>query len=117
MSSVFAKPLIGLVRLYQKYFSAYTPPRCKYYPTCSNYALESLRIHGATKGLLLAGWRLLRCNPLSDGGVDYPPQRGHWHASEYHQMSEAELRDYWRRLDAGEIADDTPLEIPTTVRS
>ena len=45
--------------------------RCKYHPTCSQYALDAVRKHGLVRGSLLAGWRLLRCNPWSRGGVDY----------------------------------------------
>jgi putative membrane protein insertion efficiency factor len=45
--------------------------RCKYYPSCSQYALDALREYGLVKGLILAGWRLLRCNPWSHGGVDH----------------------------------------------
>ncbi len=45
--------------------------RCKYHPSCSQYALDAFRAHGLFKGGVLAGWRLLRCNPWSRGGVDY----------------------------------------------
>ena len=45
--------------------------RCKYHPSCSQYALDALREYGLGRGLVLAGWRLLRCNPWSHGGVDY----------------------------------------------
>jgi len=45
---------------------------CKYHPSCSEYAIQALRKHGLVKGSALAGWRLLRCNPWSEGGVDYP---------------------------------------------
>jgi putative membrane protein insertion efficiency factor len=58
-----------LISAYQKYSSTRTP-RCKYYPSCSNYAAVAIKRYGF-KGLLMAGWRLLRCNPWSDGGVDY----------------------------------------------
>ncbi len=47
-------------------------PTCKYHPTCSHYAGEALRKHGFAKGSLKTAWRLLRCNPWSRGGVDYP---------------------------------------------
>ena len=46
-------------------------PRCKYHPSCSQYALDALREYGFLRGSVLAGWRLLRCNPWSHGGVDY----------------------------------------------
>ena len=45
--------------------------QCKYHPSCSQYALEALREYGLARGLVLAAWRLLRCNPWSHGGVDY----------------------------------------------
>jgi uncharacterized protein len=68
--------LILPIRFYQKFVSPALPSRCKYYPSCSAYAVEAIRVHGAGRGLLLAGWRLLRCNPLSDGGLDpVPPKR------------------------------------------
>jgi uncharacterized protein len=68
--------LLALVRTYQRFISPLFPPRCKYYPTCSNYAVEAIKVHGPWRGMALAGWRLLRCNPLSDGGLDpVPPKR------------------------------------------
>ncbi len=51
--------------------------RCKYYPSCSNYAVEALREHGAVRGTGMAAWRLLRCNPFSNGGYDPVPPRHH----------------------------------------
>jgi putative membrane protein insertion efficiency factor len=67
--------LIGLVRGYQLVVSPWIAPRCKYYPSCSAYALTALRVHGVVRGAGLAGWRLLRCNPWSLGGVDHVPPR------------------------------------------
>lgn len=61
---------LGPVRAYRRFVSPALPARCKYHPTCSAYALEAVRRHGAARGLVLAGWRLLRCNPWSLGGVD-----------------------------------------------
>jgi putative membrane protein insertion efficiency factor len=55
---------------YQKLISPALPRRCKYEPTCSRYALEAIRRYGIIRGLVLAGWRLLRCNPWSYGGYD-----------------------------------------------
>ncbi|HVD09227.1 MAG TPA: membrane protein insertion efficiency factor YidD [Gaiellaceae bacterium] len=60
-----------LVRGYQRLLSPLLPARCKYHPSCSQYALEALREYGLARGLVLAAWRLLRCNPWSHGGVDY----------------------------------------------
>ena len=67
--------LILIVKIYKKFISPLFPPCCKYYPTCSQYALDALKMHGAVKGSLLAGMRLLRCNPWSMGGVDYVPEK------------------------------------------
>jgi putative membrane protein insertion efficiency factor len=58
------------IRLYQRWVSPALAPRCRYYPTCSAYAVEAIRELGPIRGLILAGWRLLRCNPFSHGGVD-----------------------------------------------
>ena len=65
--------LLALVRGYQLIVSPWFPPSCKYYPSCSSYALTALRMHGPLRGGRLAAWRLLRCNPWSEGGVDYVP--------------------------------------------
>jgi putative membrane protein insertion efficiency factor len=58
------------IRLYQSLISPVMPARCKYHPTCSAYAVEAVREYGVLRGAVLAGWRLLRCNPFSDGGLD-----------------------------------------------
>jgi putative membrane protein insertion efficiency factor len=58
------------VRLYQRVVSPALPQRCKYHPTCSAYAVQAVRRYGILRGLALAGWRLLRCNPWSHGGLD-----------------------------------------------
>lgn len=70
--------LIGLVTVYRQVISPVLPPTCRYHPSCSAYALESLQVHGAAKGVVLAGWRLGRCNPFSKGGLDPVPERGSW---------------------------------------
>ena len=58
-----------LIKAYQAYSST-REPRCKYYPSCSNYAATAIRRYGI-KGLAMSIWRVARCNPWSDGGVDY----------------------------------------------
>jgi putative membrane protein insertion efficiency factor len=58
-----------LIKAYQA-FSSTREPRCKYYPSCSNYAATAIRRYGL-KGVAMASWRLLRCNPWSQGGLDY----------------------------------------------
>ena len=61
----------ALVWLYRRFVSPLVAPRCKYHPTCSQYAVDALRRYGALRGTALAAWRLLRCNPWSHGGVDH----------------------------------------------
>ena len=58
------------IRLYQRLISPALPRRCKYHPTCSAYATQAIERYGILRGAVLAGWRLLRCNPFSDGGYD-----------------------------------------------
>jgi uncharacterized protein len=58
------------IRLWQRAFSPALSARCKYYPSCSEYAAQAITRFGILRGLILAGWRLLRCNPWSHGGVD-----------------------------------------------
>ena len=59
------------VRLYQRAISPALPSRCKYHPSCSEYAAQAVRRYGILRGVVLAAWRLLRCNPWSHGGVDF----------------------------------------------
>jgi uncharacterized protein len=68
---MIARLLVLLVRGYQRALSPLLGDRCKYHPTCSQYAVDALREHGALRGTILAGWRVLRCNPWSHGGVDH----------------------------------------------
>jgi putative membrane protein insertion efficiency factor len=61
---------VAPIVVYQRVVSPAIPRRCKYEPTCSRYAVEAIGRYGILKGLVLAGWRLLRCNPWSYGGYD-----------------------------------------------
>jgi len=61
---------VGLIWVWRLTFGALFPTTCKYHPSCSEYAVQSLRRHGLVRGSVLAGWRLLRCNPWSRGGFD-----------------------------------------------
>jgi hypothetical protein len=61
---------IGAIRLYQRTLSPLLGPRCKYYPSCSEYAVQAIGRYGILRGAVLAAWRLLRCNPFSHGGYD-----------------------------------------------
>jgi len=62
--------ILAPVLLYQRAISPALPRRCKYEPSCSAYAVDAVREFGILRGLVLAGWRLLRCNPWSHGGYD-----------------------------------------------
>jgi putative membrane protein insertion efficiency factor len=68
-----ARCAVGIVRAYQRLLSGLKPPTCRYYPTCSEYAAQAILHRGLIRGCLLAGWRLLRCNPFSPGGYDPGP--------------------------------------------
>lgn len=70
---MIAKLLSLPIKFYRRYISPNKPPCCKYVPTCSQYALDALEEWGAIRGLLLAVWRVLRCNPFSKGGFDPVP--------------------------------------------
>jgi len=71
MSFILSK----IIKAYQLCLSPFLGPCCRFYPSCSNYALEALRVHGALKGSYLAGLRILRCGPWSKGGVDFVPEK------------------------------------------
>nr|WP_269205384.1 membrane protein insertion efficiency factor YidD [Motilibacter aurantiacus] len=67
--------LLGAVRFYQRWVSPMTPPQCRYYPSCSNYAYTAVATHGALRGSWLAARRLGRCHPFTSGGYDPVPPR------------------------------------------
>ena len=62
---------VAPVRFYRRFVSPALPRRCKYHPSCSQYAVTAIGRYGILRGLVLSGWRLLRCNPWSHGGVDF----------------------------------------------
>ena len=70
MKRLLSALLIAPIRLYQRLISPLLGPRCRYYPSCSNYAVQAIEELGPIRGTILAGWRLLRCNPFSPGGFD-----------------------------------------------
>lgn len=70
---VLAWPLIGLIKLYQYGISPLLGPKCRFYPSCSNYALQALKIHGPFHGGWLALKRISKCHPLHPGGIDEVP--------------------------------------------
>jgi putative membrane protein insertion efficiency factor len=65
--------VIGFLIAYRKVVSPLYGPVCRFYPSCSAYALEAVTVHGFLRGMWLASWRLVRCNPWNDGGVDHVP--------------------------------------------
>lgn len=75
---VLSALLVAGIRGYQRYISPLSGPKCRYYPSCSAYALGAVRTHGPVKGFLLATGRVARCNPWSRGGVDHVPEKGSW---------------------------------------
>jgi putative membrane protein insertion efficiency factor len=83
------RALIAPIRAYQRWISPSRPRRCKYEPTCSAYAVEAIERFGVVRGLVLAIWRLLRCNPFSHGGFDpvreeFTLRVGHIHPADFH---------------------------------
>ncbi len=79
---------ILLVRGYQLFISPYFPSSCRYYPTCSQYAIDAIRTHGAIKGFGLTAWRILRCNPWSEGGEDPVPGKTSGCSCGHHDSSD-----------------------------
>ncbi|MGN1112854.1 MAG: membrane protein insertion efficiency factor YidD [Acutalibacteraceae bacterium] len=69
------RPLIWLIRFYQKNISPRKKPCCRFTPSCSQYAVEAISTHGAFKGSFMAIWRILRCNPFCAGGYDPVPEK------------------------------------------
>ena len=80
LSTVLRLPrwiLLGALRAYQLVISPMTGPTCRFYPSCSQYAVIAVREHGAVRGTGYAIWRVLRCNPLNLGGIDDVPGTEH----------------------------------------
>ena len=67
--SIAARVVLAPIRVYQRFISPALPRRCKYHPTCSDYAVQAIKGYGILRGSILAAWRLLRCNPWSHGGL------------------------------------------------
>lgn len=77
------KLFILLIKFYRKFISPLKPPVCKYYPTCSCYAMQAIEKFGVIRGTALASWRILRCNPWSLGGIDYVPEKFTFRVKKY----------------------------------
>lgn len=96
--SIISKALISLVHGYQRFISPLTQPSCRYYPTCSNYMIKAVQVHGAFKGFLMGISRILRCHPFAKPGFDYVPvkfslrkNRVDHEEPDYQKMSEESL--------------------------
>lgn len=74
---------IALINFYRRFISPLFPAKCKYYPTCSAYALTAVKRFGFIRGTMLAVWRILRCNPWSLGGIDPVPEKFTFKASKF----------------------------------
>jgi putative membrane protein insertion efficiency factor len=72
--------LLGAILAYRGLSSGMAGGRCRFHPSCSTYALDAVRVHGAVKGSILAVWRILRCSPLTPGGLDPVPPGRRWRA-------------------------------------
>lgn len=102
------KILTGPIRFYQKNISPHTPPTCRYHPTCSTYALQAVEKHGALKGGVMGLARIIRCNPMVDGGVDEVPDYftirrnpdniDDYHVPEFLMPAEKEVQETVERL-------------------
>ncbi len=68
------KTLVAFIKFYQIFISALLGPRCRFYPSCSQYTIEAIETHGSFKGLYLATKRIAKCHPLHPGGIDMVPQ-------------------------------------------
>lgn len=73
VTKIIPTMLQGLIRLYQRVISPLLGPRCRFYPSCSQYTLEALAVHGLWRGLWLGARRIARCHPLNEGGFDPVP--------------------------------------------
>jgi putative membrane protein insertion efficiency factor len=82
--AVVAAPVVGLIKLYQLFLSPMRPQTCRFYPSCSAYALTAVQRFGVVRGSWLAARRLLRCHPWNPGGVDHVPPREPERMSEHH---------------------------------
>jgi putative membrane protein insertion efficiency factor len=83
--------LIAIIRLYRMTLSGWLGGQCRYLPSCSQYAEQAIRAHGAVRGLVLAAWRVARCNPYGKGGID-PVPAAHRGGPEYDDVVQPRVR-------------------------
>ncbi|GGH25333.1 membrane protein insertion efficiency factor YidD [Paenibacillus segetis] len=85
--AVMRKVVQGPIHVYRKFISPLKPPTCRFYPTCSAYALEAIEVHGALKGSWLAARRIVKCHPFHPGGIDLVPPKSNT-AKKQHEEDE-----------------------------
>jgi putative membrane protein insertion efficiency factor len=66
---------VAPLRFYKRFISPLVPPACRFHPTCSEYGMQAIELHGVVRGVTMTIWRILRCNPFSEGGYDPPGSR------------------------------------------
>lgn len=76
---------VGLIRAYRTIFAGMFGGHCRFYPSCSHYAEDAIRRHGVVRGVALASWRILRCNPFGEGGIDRVPAHVALHDAVIHR--------------------------------
>jgi uncharacterized protein len=81
--------VIALIHVYRVTLSGWLGGQCRFYPSCSHYAEDAIRVHGVVKGSALAVWRIARCGPFTAGGVDHVPPR---RAQQYEAVIRSEAR-------------------------
>ena len=87
-SNIFRRYIVSFIKLYRSLVSPFLPASCRFYPTCSAYALESYQTLGLWRGTYLSLWRILKCNPLHPGGVDPVPGNDFSESSGCAELSE-----------------------------
>jgi len=99
--------LVAIITAYRVVLSGWLGGQCRFAPTCSHYAEQAIRTHGAIKGSALATWRVLRCNPYGKGGLDPVPSASHpW---TYENVT--------RKLETlGDVPSEVPEEVPSEVK-
>lgn len=80
--------LLWMIRFYQRNISSKMPPKCRFYPTCSQYTYTAIERFGAVRGTLMGMWRILKCNPLHPGGYDPVPEKKEKRKTEKNQQIE-----------------------------
>ena len=113
MMTLLSTVLIAPIRWYQRWISPALPPTCRFYPSCSAYAVRALEIHGPVLGLYLAIRRLLRCHPWTPGGIDQVPPKGKWSSTPTPYDPDEDQTDSNQTQRSRTISDATSSETVT----